>query len=273
YPLNRGSEGGNPRRGMPSDLSRRGYDHFGDLDQRDGFLFVPVTGTDLPPQIAVFSTGLDFLSSARIEIGGGWVAIRPGSKTLWVSDSDINENNPIHEYKINWDSLRRDGTLVLESPPKKIFLLRRDGTPARLQTMQGGVFNHDGTLLYVSSGYCDTFGFIDVFFIEGDIGILQASSENRYGPFNFETHPAPQFCTPFGCACQGEEAEGIDFLDVRGLGIPGIPDGQLHAILLSNDLLEDDDVYLKHYKNDYVPAQTREKPDLIATETDSSFLF
>ena len=139
--------------------------------------------------------------------------------------------------------------------------------------MQGGVFNHDGTLLYLSSGYCDTFGYIDVFFIEGNTGILQASSENRYGPFNFETHPAPQFCTPFGCFCQGEEAEGIDFLDVRGLGIPGIPDGQLHAILISNDLFEDDDVYLKHYKNDYIPAQTREKPDLIATETDSSSSF
>jgi hypothetical protein len=256
YDLNSGSAGGNVQRGMPSQLSSLGYNHFGDLDQAHGFLFVPVTGDGLPPQIAVFRTlpmDLAFLSSEIVpDTGGGWVAIRPGSNTLWVSGSDITEDTPVLEYEINWEALRRDGTLILKSPPKKISLLDRGGVPVRLQTMQGGVFNPEGTLLHLSSGYCDTFGFIDVFFIDGGTGILQASSENGYGLFNFETHPAP--LTPVGGLCQGEEAEGIDFLDVRGLGLPGIPDGQLHVILIRNSLFEDDDLYFKHYEGGVNPS-------------------
>lgn len=79
-----------------------------------------------------------------------------------------------------------------------------------------------------------------VFAIEDatDTAILQARSENGYGPFNFETH-IRRFRL-------GDETEGLDWLDVRGLKLPGIPDGQLHLVMIDNDI-QQDDLYLKHY--------------------------
>jgi hypothetical protein len=86
-------------------------------------------------------------------------------------------------------------------------------------------------------------GYVYVFAIEDETNTarLQARSENGYGPFNFENHPD----TTFG-RCSQDEGEGLDWLDVRGLNIPGIPDGHLHLIMIDNDA-GTDNVYLKHY--------------------------
>ena len=67
--LDRSSSSGIVQTGMPSQLKRLGYDHFGDPDQYEGFLFVPGEHPDKGsrPRIAVFSTvDLRFLSSFRL---------------------------------------------------------------------------------------------------------------------------------------------------------------------------------------------------------------
>jgi hypothetical protein len=259
YDLGARGADGLDRDGIPRELRTMGYDHLGDPDQRSGFLFVPIEDGqryDVPragPQnarIGVWWTeDLSFLSFFELtdntdtktgepDRHAPWVAIRPGQDTLWVSHSDDVDH--VRVYDIDWQRLT--GTipaqLILDNP-RDITLRDRDGTTITLDSMQGGVFNPSGTLLYTSNRSDKTPGYVHVFSIddETNTATLQARSENGYFPFNFATNPGfPTY----------DEAEGLDWLDVRGLNVPHIPDGQLHLVMVDNDLFQDD-LYLKHY--------------------------
>ena len=63
-------------------------------------------------------------------------------------------------------------------------------------------------------------------------------STNGKGLFNFEFHPARNL----------EEPEGADYFPVDSLGLKGVR-GELHVILLDNDVVfgDDDDIFIKHY--------------------------
>jgi hypothetical protein len=63
---------------------------------------------------------------------------------------------------------------------------------------------------------------------------MQTASANDYGKLNFENH----------CGT-GEEPQGMDYLDMTGRGMPFR--GQLHVMLLDNDAVDSDNLYLKHY--------------------------
>jgi hypothetical protein len=235
-----------------------GYDHLGDPDQRSGFLFIPIEGPGKNPRIGVWSIqdlmfrrSFELLDNTDTKTGKKdlhlpWLAVRPGEDTLWVSHSDDVDH--VKVYDILWDRLT--GTyppqLVLDNP-RLITLLDRDGAAITVDSMQGGVFNSSGTLLYISTGACDSHGYVRVFAIDDETSVatLQAQSENGYYPFNFETHP-DNICIAGKCVCTGDEAEGLDWLDVRGLNVPGIPDGQLHLVMVENDIASDD-LYIKHY--------------------------
>ena len=124
---------------MPKVLSNLGYDHFGDPDNFNGYLFVPVqtpplhrdkndnpvhstavgnktcpVGDDKKkrrfPVIAVFDENtLEFINyyklSGRSE--GGWVTINPITKELYTSVPTITRDKPIVRYSINWNTLHK----------------------------------------------------------------------------------------------------------------------------------------------------------------------
>ena len=242
YDLASSSSAGLLQTGIPPELKNIGYNHFGDpdVDKTYGFVFVPVEApsSGSKPRIAVFSpVDLRFLSSFELwdnpDRGASWLAIRPGERTLWVSTSNLSEGNQIREYDIDWDRLGVHGQLILTFR-RQVTLRDRDGVTLPLQSMQGGVFDPDGKL-YISTGY-DSNYYVRVFAIEDatNTAILQARSENGYGPFNFEAHFREEcYYTPVYSRCfhLGDETEGLDWLDVRGLNIPGIPDGQLHLVI------------------------------------------
>ena len=104
--------------------------------------------------------------------------------------------------------------------------------------MQGGAFSPDGALLYLIHGYYKNVDEkrcgIKVF--EVATARLVAQSTNGSGPFNYEFHT--------GATTQ--EPEGITVWDLVGRA-PGIR-GQLHAIMLENDVASNDDFYFKHYR-------------------------
>ncbi len=253
YDLSSSSQGNHPSTGVPDSLKKAGYGHFGDPDRSGEFLFVPAQGAGVRPRIAVFRTSdLSFVDSAEILVldksGGGWVAIRPGTNTLWVSGGAIDDGRELSEYAIDWNRLRAKGSLAL-TYKRTINLYSWDGVATMtVNSMQGGVFNSDGSIMYIASGFCDSVGYVHAFYIAKDKGILQASTSNGGdAPFNYKTEPDDLICVFGECACTSDEAEGIDWIDVEGKGVPGIPRGKLHVVLIDNDLLTKDNLFLKHY--------------------------
>lgn len=255
YDLSSKTQGKNISVGVPASLKAAGYGHFGDPDRHEDFLFVPVQGAGVPPRIAVFATkDLRFITSAVIPnfdpSGGGWVAIRPGSDTLWVSGGSIEKDKGLSEYTIDWKALRTEDSLRLTFK-QKVPVFGWDGiAPMTIRSMQGAVFNSDGTIMYIASGFCDSVGYVHAVYFDRNAykGILQASSSNGGdAPFNYETEPEELICAFGECACTSDEAEGIDWIDVEGKGVPGVPAGKLHVVLIDNDLFSKDNLYLKHY--------------------------
>jgi hypothetical protein len=145
------------------------------------------------------------------------------------------------------------------------FDLFRDPVTVFINHAQGGVFNPEGSLLYVSTGPCDSAGYIYVFAIDAKTSTarLQARSGNAYGVFDFENHPDMTFGN-----CSGDEGEGIDWVDVRGRNVYNIPEGQLHLVMTVNpnadptspNFVDTYTVYVKHYSNSNLPIPAKPTP-------------
>ncbi len=251
---------------IPVELSQVGYNHFGDPDHYSfagkSYLVMPMTGAaGTLPAIAVFdgdTMGLVAWQRVSDSPGGsglGWAAVRPTTGTLWISGDSVGTVNgpdlPFTEYYVNWAQLGPTNHNFL-TKAGSIYVTDYDGTPvAHMNSMQGGVFNDTGTLLYTSNGYCDTPCYLQIFFIsgatgsDGQRGIRQAVSSNpnydgQNGPFAFEQISRSQILG----VCIGQEAEGVDYFDVAGRNIPGVPSGLLHAMLYDNTT---HGFFIKHY--------------------------
>jgi hypothetical protein len=245
---------------LPQHLKDVGYQHFGDIDQFKGMLFVPVDGGGNAPLIAVYNTSdLSFLAAHPLYrsrgVNVGWVAINPSTEELYTSDGDINATQGVHIYTIHFDSILRGESFLTFN--RQFFLSHRDGRRVDLRSMQGGTFSPDGTLLYLTNGFRSPVGGdgegLRVFDVSS--GILQAESENGYGSFNFQISSGfPNY----------QEAEGLDFVDVHDKGTRGIS-GQLHVIMLQNESSFPDAVYFKHFailraRADLVPIDDQGNP-------------
>ena len=225
---------------IPASLSA--YDHFGDLDQHSGLLYVPLEGGG-NPRIAVFrSSDLAFLDSqVLLRPGGkpmtqsGWCAINPTDGLLYTSNTGIDRNdNPIFKFKVGFDA----GKLRL-TYAGSLYLKDEDGSGMGLKPyMQGGDFSTDGRYLFLVNGKAHKFDKDD-----GGVWVFDAltgrkiTKSKQKGGFRFEFHPGG---TKF------EEPEGITYWNLDGRSAPSIK-GQLHVILLDNDL-NGDEFYLKHYR-------------------------
>ena len=256
------------------------YDHFGDPDQYGGYIFIPLEGSAVkdafgnvvvpapPPLMAVYrASDLAFMGSAVLIINAavarnaGWIAIREseGKVLLYSSSSRVSVTEPVFVYEL--DMARIDAGETSESlevqPPffldtenipivwqRRIYnpnsgqfeIIRTETQIDELTTMQGGTFTPYGDF-YLASNQ-------GVFLFAPDGSLIEAS-ENRSTGGGFQFQFSPGFD-------KYEEPEGLDWWDLTdgGPATPGI-EGQLHVMLLDNDVLTDDDVYLKHYEVDY----------------------
>jgi len=254
---------------MPWQLNRFGCDHFGDPDLFQhpvwgGLLVVPVEGCRDPygdmggakvGVVALFrAADLSFFAMDTLFAQGqggasaekaAWLAIHPITKTTLFSSSNVVDvNNPVVAYEVDWDDLQPN-----DNPA--YFLWGGYGTAQLwdaeaqnypwIYTPQGGVFSSDGRVFYLVNGYgCDTGDYIRAFDADGfspyqgNTFSMRTASASEYGKFNFESH----------CST-GEEPQGMDYLDMTGRGMPF--SGQLHVMLLDNDEIDQDNLYLKHY--------------------------
>jgi hypothetical protein len=244
---------------MPGELASLGCNHFGDLDyfewERQGYLFIPVEGDDCCGKLTFLAVFLDddqltyvgstILPSQKQSLGtgrAGWCAINPQNYLLHSSSNEIKADLPVFRYEIDFDALK-NGTVVL-IPRSNLVLRENSATPNPIHIpkyMQGGAFSPDGWL-YLSNGgdSADKDGGIRVFDTDG---ILQDRSSLTNTPFKYEFHSGWS---------KYEEPEGLTYWDIdelrQHLRIPHI-EGQLHAILLDNDL-GNDDIFFKHYRVD-----------------------
>lgn len=229
----------------PSEL--KGYNHFGDPDVYHGRLYVPVEKSkgNWIPRIAVFNTKtLKFIDSYPLKPGdgfkqthAGWCAIDPLTGYLYTSNNHIDQHNPIFVYRVRFVKSRG---LVLDYKTKFQLWQQANKLQDIKAYMQGGVFSSDGSTLYLLNGKSYNFrakdGGIWVFDVPSGRRIMKSATS---GNFRYEFHPI---------AARSQEPEGIAFLDLNGKNAPGIPKGQLHAILLNNNAGKNRDTFwFKHY--------------------------
>lgn len=270
------------RVGIPPQLKEMGVNHYGDLDQYRGYLFVPFEGKGPgdPPEyeycpiaptysclvlndltiIAVFRANdlslVDWMSIGHIQNRTGWLAINPVDELLYTSGNKLTASDPLYRYSIDFSKLEDEEQGGFLTFLDQIPVVERNGSPIEgiFTYMQGGVFS-PWEDLYVLVGRST----IDPEEVRGGIHLFRKtddgaafrliqSSVNRSAP---PSPPSPVLAydynpTFFG----GEEPEGIDWwnqLDDEESRFPG----QLHAILLSLDTLSDDRIWLKHYSVNY----------------------
>src|SRR6185436_8303035 len=144
------------------ELYSLGYHHFGDLDhfkyKSKDYLFIPLTGgnSGYGPAVAVFDCNtLDYITFAELpqnNDGGGWCAISPADSCLYAS---VNHPGLIYQYKIDWEELKNNDTLIFTEIDQHNLSNISGGT--QLHHMQGGEFTPNGNLLYVTCGIlrCD----------------------------------------------------------------------------------------------------------------------
>ncbi|RMG55009.1 MAG: hypothetical protein D6723_03650 [Acidobacteria bacterium] len=212
-------------------LATAGYDHFGDPSyyafDGQGYILIPIEGG--PPGLAVFRADtLQYVDHATfaVQTHAPWVAVDPRGNVYSSNDDDVVA---VNKYLINWNALRNGQNLILSiAPPVPLF--DEAGSQIRLQHVQGGVISPGGQLLYIVADG------IHVFDLSTGKRLQRSTSGSGY--FNYEFHPGfPKY----------EEPEGITIWDLDDGRAPNIR-GQLHVIMLDNELSDSDDsIYLKHY--------------------------
>lgn len=244
---------------LDTPLFKHEYNHYGDPDFYEfggrGYILVPIENGDEGPGVAVFRADetLEFLAFTPFpgQTHAGWVAVDPDGLLLSSEGDSVTEFN---RFYVNWSLFQASGEhdLTLEMRPP-ILLQDEAGMPLELLGAQGGEYADDGQLLYFSNGYG---------------GLVQAS----WGVHVFETRTGSGAeCSSVGDPCivarrlershdgaggfafefntsNSEEPEGLTFWDLDAdRRAPGLR-GQLHVVLLDNDVFTDDDAYVKHYR-------------------------
>jgi hypothetical protein len=202
---------------------------------------------------------LDFLAFTHLTLQSGapWVAV-DGDGIIYSSSFDTQGD--IHRFYLDWPSFYENEavrpTLV---PLEPILLQDQTGAGFDLNKAQGGEFSDDGRRFYMSNGdgrnEAEPTEGLHVFTIqlaEGEqcgpgagqctVARQVERSHNSDAPgFSFEFHPGANV------GATGQEPEGLTYWDLDAYGgVPGTR-GQLHAVLLDNDVSDAEEVYVKHY--------------------------
>lgn len=214
------------------------FDHFGDPAWYGGHLVIPAYVQDVGNTAAlVFFRGSDLTHVGTVSMAqwqGGdiaWCAV-DGEGFIYTS---VNAGPTyVGKYAFPWENLP-DGPLSIDQVEQNPL---RDnlGNPMTLLHMQGGALTPSGEILFTSNGYIDTDP------DEGGLSSFNTSTWRRIdkstigsGLFNYEWHPE---------GLRDQEPEGLTIWNLDGGCAPGI-DGQLHAVLLDNEV--SDQIYFKHY--------------------------
>lgn len=214
---------------MPQALLSLGYDHFGDPDEHNGRIYVPVEQKEdygIPGAIAEFDTNLNYLGYAILARDNApWVAVDPTTGLMYTSNGRAGVQS-VDVYSMSFTNGHLSG--LLKTDDRRLW--ERNGQLVQpFYRIQGGAFSARGNL-YLS--------------VDGRV----ESATAPVGVFGFEAGSFRRevwFDVPYDTS-NDEELEGLEVRDLTGVGAPGIT-GQLHVVMLDNDDTTNDDLYFKHY--------------------------
>lgn len=203
------------------------YNHFGDLDFNNGYLFIGTEDTsgEHNARIVCFDANtLEFIGSALLNEQGTyapWCAINAADGFLYSSSFDDVTALFVYTFSVADNNF----TLSLHHMAP---LINDDGEPYELSGIQGGVFSFEDNIntLYLSSNAGDTRG----------VQIFDWPDGKRI----------QEIFIDFDIFTIWEEIEGITYWDIPNDLAPGIK-GQLHVLELDNDIDRDDIKCFKHY--------------------------
>jgi hypothetical protein len=241
-----------------SAIGSLGYDHLGDIDYYQyspstGFLLVPLENNarERPPAIAALNpVSLQMIDHTVLRLpehmgqpkNAPWVAIDPEG-FVFLTDEAVAGR--IYRYHLAWDTLAQSGTLSL-TYVDHFQLLDESGSGLGVAG-QGAAFSESGDLLYTNNGY-----YKDYNSGKDGISVFDMGSKRRiaYSSMDSSQHfwygYDPGYCDDWSGTCN-EEPEGLTIWDLDDGRAPGIS-GQLHVVVLDNDLWEDD-IYIRNYTN------------------------
>ncbi|MFO0724088.1 MAG: hypothetical protein U1E65_09915 [Myxococcota bacterium] len=223
---------------IPSALWAAGYNHFGDPEEANGFVYVPLEGSRAP-LILAYDSNLNLIASAELTVHGEtneapWVAVNPKNGLIYTSNFQIRPDNPIRVYRPR--ILPGFGVTLFFLDYVGTYVIRDEaGTPMSLGDVQGGAFTSNGHLYLVSD-------------VAGSVQSFDASGRRRSVlAVDYTGHESRQ------------ELEGLTFWDLDSGRAPNIR-GQLHLMMAKRDLDASrfNSVYFKHYEL----ADPGEKPKM-----------
>ncbi len=230
-PIVAGELAGTP---IPAPLRLLGYDHFGDLDYHEGYLYVPLEANEAevpqPPRVCVFEArSLAFVGSAVLtgQHDAPWCAVHPETGDLYSSPFEASSLQVYRRGLVGNSQGQLTGVEV--TPVGAFDLYARNGSPLHLARVQGGAFSRAGHLYLVS----------DVDFR----GV--AAIDMVCGRLVFEY---PKKDLPAGA-----EMEGITVWDLDDNRAPSVS-GQVHVVWLDDAAVIADDIFVSHFR---VPADER----------------
>jgi len=266
HDLNIGVTKADPSKGIlsvpiPKALQDQGYNHFGDLDYFDGYMFIPLEGhrmepgnfpappkkVGITPRIAVFrADNLSYSGSflLPLQTKAAWCAIHPITKQLYTSNISISPTDPLFVYDFDWRQLQTaqpSSVLSWKTSPTRPVLFDAQGQQKLTIKgyLQGGDFSAYGQELYIVNGKGADFDSKDggIWVFSGKtLRLTKRSSQG--GEFKFEFQPGWS---------KYEEPEGITVWNLPSGRAPRVPRSQVHVILLDNDA-DTDDLIFKHYE-------------------------
>jgi hypothetical protein len=217
-------------------LTAEGYNHFGDPShfrfQGQGYLIVPIENLPSRAGVAVFRADetLAYLDHVTINTHlnnlqdhTSWSGVDQLGRIYSSNSANVSR---IFRYTVDWPTLVQTAQLDMQFD-MSIDLLSENGHTLVLDAVQGGVFTDDRQRLYMVANGIHVFD-------TSNWRRVQVSKNGR-GYFNYE------FDDSFFVR---EEPEGITIWDLENTASPHR--GQLHVMLLDNDVFGDD-IYIKHY--------------------------
>lgn len=235
YDLNKQVSKDIKRVGIPEILKNNHYNHFGDLDIYQGYLYIPLEDKEnRQPKIVVFKAqDLSFVAEANLDVaqGGGHAmscAVNPQNGRLYVAQ--YRHGDPSGIRVLLYHQEIKEGRLILRYL-SKLSLYEEDGRKALYpRSIQGLEFSKTSGLLYLVSDIGSAGG---IFIFDPNTGKRLQRIKVGYDP------------TYAGYV--KEELEGITIWDLDGGQAPNIR-GQVHLIMIDNVGRGADDLYFKHFR-------------------------